>query len=61
MYRKVIVGYDGSERARDAIALGKLLSDASGAELVVAGVFEFDPRWGAGAPATGRPRPSTPA
>lgn len=46
MYRKIIVGYDGSERAQDGLALGKLIADASGADLVVAGVFEFDPRWG---------------
>lgn len=45
MYRKIIVGYDGSERAEDALALGKLLADMSGAGLVVAGVFRFDPLW----------------
>jgi nucleotide-binding universal stress UspA family protein len=50
MYRKIIVGYDGSERAQDALARAKLLTDASGAELVVAGVFEFDPRWGGHGP-----------
>ena len=46
MYRKIIVGYDGSERAEDGLALGKLIAEASGADLVVAGVFEFDPMWG---------------
>lgn len=46
MYRKIIVGYDGSERARDGLALGKLIAEASGADLVVAGVFQFDPMWG---------------
>lgn len=46
MYRKIIVGYDGSERAQDGLALGKLIAEASGADLVVAGVFQFDPRWG---------------
>ena len=46
MYRKIIVGYDGSEQADDALALGKLIADASGAQLVVAGVFRFDPLWG---------------
>jgi nucleotide-binding universal stress UspA family protein len=50
IYRKIIVGYDGSERAQDALVLAKLLTDASGAELVVAGVFEFDPRWGGRGP-----------
>ncbi len=43
MYRKIIVGFDGSERAQDALALGKLLADASEAELVVAGVYGLDP------------------
>jgi nucleotide-binding universal stress UspA family protein len=46
MYRKIIVGYDGSERAQDGLALGKLIAEASGADLVVAGVFQFDPMWG---------------
>ncbi len=46
MYRKIIVGYDGSERAEDGLALGKLIAEASGADLVVAGVFQFDPMWG---------------
>ena len=39
MCRRIIAGYDGSERAQDALALGKLLADASGAGLVIAGVF----------------------
>ena len=46
MYEKIIVGYDGSDRAQDALALGKLLADMSGADLIVAGVFHFDPVWG---------------
>jgi nucleotide-binding universal stress UspA family protein len=46
MYRKIIVGYDGSERSQDGLALGKLIAEASGADLVVAGVFEYDRRWG---------------
>jgi nucleotide-binding universal stress UspA family protein len=46
VYRKIIVGYDGSERAQDALALGKLLADMNRADLVVAGVFQFDPIWG---------------
>jgi nucleotide-binding universal stress UspA family protein len=46
MYRKIIVGFDGSERAEDALALGKLLARTSGAKLVVAGVFQFDPLLG---------------
>jgi nucleotide-binding universal stress UspA family protein len=46
VYRKLIVGYDGSEQAEDALALGRLIASASGAQLVVAGVFRFDPLWG---------------
>ena len=50
MYRKVLVGYDGAEQSKDALALGKQLADATGAELVVAGVFQFDPVWGGADP-----------
>ena len=46
MYRKILVGYDDSDQAKDALALGKQLADATGAALVVAGVFQFDPVWG---------------
>ena len=46
MYGKIIVGYNDSDQAKDALALGKAIADAGGAELVVAGVFQFDPRWG---------------
>ena len=48
MYRKILVGYDDSDQAKDAVALGKQIADATGAELVVAGVFQFDPVWGGG-------------
>jgi len=46
MYRKILVGYDDSDQSKDAVALGHQLADATGAELVVAGVFQFDPIWG---------------
>ena len=46
MYSKILVGYDGSDQAEDALALGKQLADATGAGLVVGGVFQFDPIWG---------------
>jgi nucleotide-binding universal stress UspA family protein len=46
MYRKILVGYDDSDQAKDALALGKQLADATGADLVAAGVFQFDPMWG---------------
>lgn len=39
MYTRIIVGYDGSAHAEDALALGHLLAKTTGAELVVAGVF----------------------
>ena len=43
MYRKIIVGYDGTDQARDALALGKDLSKTTGAELCVGGVSLFHP------------------
>ena len=46
MYREIIVGYDGSDRAADALALGRQLADACRAELIVAGVVQYDPVWG---------------
>ena len=49
MYRKIIVGYDGSDHAEDALALGTDLCQASGAELCVAGVFLVHPLLRSGA------------
>ena len=46
MYRKILVGYDTSDQANDALALGKQLADLTNADLVVAGAFQFDPIWG---------------
>jgi nucleotide-binding universal stress UspA family protein len=46
MYRKILVGYDDSDESKDALALGSQLADATGADLVAAGVFPFDPMWG---------------
>ena len=43
MFSKVIVGYDGSEQARDALALGIELKDATGAELVLARIVVWEP------------------
>jgi nucleotide-binding universal stress UspA family protein len=45
MYTKIIVGYDGTESAQDALAFGALLAGATGAHLVVAGVFRIVPVW----------------
>jgi nucleotide-binding universal stress UspA family protein len=46
MYGRILVGYDDTDESKDALALGKQLAEATGAELVVAGVFQFDPVWG---------------
>ena len=46
MYRRILVGYDDSDESKDALALGTKLAAATGAELVAAGVFPFDPMWG---------------
>ena len=45
MYRKILVGYDTSDQAKDALALGKMLAEATGAKLVVGPVLEFDSIW----------------
>jgi nucleotide-binding universal stress UspA family protein len=45
MFRKIIVGYDDSDQAKDAAALGKQIADATGAELTLVGVSQFDPVW----------------
>jgi len=45
MYRKIIVGYDDSDQAKDALTLGREIADATGAELILAGVSQFDPIW----------------
>jgi len=39
VYRRIVVGHDGSGQAQDALALGKDLAQATGAELAVGGVF----------------------
>ena len=45
MYRKILVGYDDRDQAKDALALGRQIADATGAELILAGVSQFDPVW----------------
>ena len=45
MYSKIMVGYDGSAQADDGLALGKLIAGATGASLIVAAVFHYDPMW----------------
>ena len=46
MYRNIIVGYNGSSQAEDAVALAKLIADATGASLTLAGVYYFSRRLG---------------
>jgi nucleotide-binding universal stress UspA family protein len=46
MYGRIIVGYDGSSQAEDALALGKLLAGATGASLTAVTVLQSDPVWG---------------
>lgn len=43
MYRKILVGYDGGERSRDALALARGLAAIEGAELVLMAALELDP------------------
>ena len=52
MFNKIIVGHDLLEGGEDALALGQVLAQTTGAELVVAGVFpllelpaRFEARW----------------
>jgi len=42
-YGKIVVGYDDSDQAKDALALGKQIADVTGAELIVSHVFLFHP------------------
>src|SRR5919204_941948 len=48
MYRKIVVGYDDTEQAKDALALGRQLADATGAALIAAGVVAIGSMWAAG-------------
>ena len=43
MYRKVIVGFIDSDEGRDAVALGRLITQATGGELILTGVFPYYP------------------
>jgi nucleotide-binding universal stress UspA family protein len=46
VYRNIIVGYDGSDQTKDAVALAKLIAGSTGASLTLAGVYYFSPRLG---------------
>src|SRR5687767_1673561 len=39
---KIVIGVDGREHQRDAIALGGLLAEAAGGEILVAHVYALD-------------------
>ncbi len=43
MYRRLLIGYDGEEHARDALALARGLASIEGAELILATALELDP------------------
>jgi nucleotide-binding universal stress UspA family protein len=43
VYRKIIIGFDGSEPARDALALGVRLAREADADLLVANVYPLEP------------------
>ncbi len=43
MYRKIIIGYDGGDGGRDAVAVAQAIGASSNAELVVTGVFPQGP------------------
>jgi nucleotide-binding universal stress UspA family protein len=38
----IVAGFDGSESGRDAVALGRVLAEATGALLLVANVYPYD-------------------
>lgn len=44
--KKIVIGYDGSDGAKDALRLADDLRRATGAELVVSPVDEIEPYWG---------------
>jgi nucleotide-binding universal stress UspA family protein len=44
--KKIVIGYDGSDEAKDALRLAADLRKAFGAELVVTPVDEIEPYWG---------------
>jgi nucleotide-binding universal stress UspA family protein len=46
MYKRIIIGYDGSAQAYDALAFAKQLASAAGASLTAVTVLQFDPVWG---------------
>jgi nucleotide-binding universal stress UspA family protein len=43
VFSKIIVGYDGTDQAREAVVLGEQLSKSTGAELIIAHVALLNP------------------
>ena len=43
MYRRIMVGYDGREGSRDALALASALAAIEGAQLILVAALELDP------------------
>jgi nucleotide-binding universal stress UspA family protein len=43
MYRRIMVGFDGSPSGRDALALARGLAAIEGAELILVAALEYDP------------------
>jgi nucleotide-binding universal stress UspA family protein len=48
MFGKLIVGYDGSEQSRDALALARVLADPSGGKVIAACVYSYEPVYSKG-------------
>jgi nucleotide-binding universal stress UspA family protein len=45
VFKQIVIGYDASAQADDALALGKLIARAGGASLTAVAVIQFDPIW----------------
>jgi nucleotide-binding universal stress UspA family protein len=50
MVRKIIAGWDGGDRSPDALRFAAVLARATGAELIVAYAYRYDPPFHSGAP-----------
>jgi nucleotide-binding universal stress UspA family protein len=46
MYKRIVIGYDGSAQAHDALAFAKQIASATQASLTALTVLQFDPIWG---------------
>ena len=43
MFQKIVVGYDGSEQAEDALALARMLAGTLGSQLTLVEVMPYEP------------------